>query len=65
MAPKEYLCKKCGDMHKQPINSKCLFVDVNSDNDSQIEMLATSQYVATPSAANDLTIQILAEPKSL
>ena len=25
MPLKEFLCKKCGDMHKRPINSKCPF----------------------------------------
>ena len=65
MAPREYLCKKCGDMHKRPINSKCPFGDGNSDNDSNTDLLADSQGMTTPSADIDLNMQILAELRSL
>ena len=64
MPPKEYLCKKCGDMHKRPINSKCPFMDNNSDNDSQNDLLPGAQAL-TPSVDSDLNMQILAELKSL
>ena len=64
MPPKEYLCKKCGDMHKRPINSKCPFMDNNSDNDSQNGLTATAQ-ASAPNVDSDLNMQILAELKSL
>ena len=63
MAPaKELLCKKCGNMHKRPINSKCTFHENNNDSsDSPISDIEAPS-VNDSSALN---LQILAELKSL
>ena len=32
MAPaKEFLCKKCSNIHKRPINSECAFMEDNNE----------------------------------
>ena len=63
MAPaKELLCKKCGNIHKRPINSKCTFHENNNDSsDSPISDIEAPS-VNDSSALN---LQILAELKSL
>ena len=58
-------CKKCGDMHKRPMNSKCLFVDAHMDNDSQFDKSPTASGGPGQSNENDSNLQILAELKSL
>ena len=63
MAPaKELLCKKCGNIHKRPINSKCTFHETNSDS-SDVPI----SDIETPSVndSSALNLQILAELKSL
>ena len=66
MRPKELLCKKCGNMHKRPINSKCQFTDSQTEVlDSHNDQLATSSGVTSQSADNELNMQILAELKNL
>ena len=65
MPSKEFLCKSCGDMHKRPINSKCLFVDSDVDIDSQSDNLPTASGDPGHSSKNVLNMQILAELKSL
>ena len=67
MPAKEFLCKKCRDMHKRPINSKCPFDSpqtVESDSEN-----ATVPGVSGISVQSDdsvaLNVQILAELKSL
>ena len=66
MPPKELLCKKCGNMHKRPINSKCQFTDSQTEVlDSHNDQLATSSGVTSQSADNELNMQILAELKNL
>ena len=65
MPSKEFLCKKCGDMHKRPINSKCPFVDAHMDSDSQSDMLPTASGGPGQSYDNDLNMQNLAELTSL
>ena len=63
MAPaKEFLCKKCGNIHKRPINSKCTFKEDNSDSSA---LPANDSDVSTLKDSNDLNLQILAELKSL
>ena len=63
MAPaKELLCKKCGNIHKRPINSKCTFhADINDSSGLPVDD-------SDASSVNDssaLNLQILAELKSL
>ena len=63
MAPaKELLCKKCGNMHKRPINSKCTFHETNNDF-SDLPVSDTKTPSVNDSSA--LNLQILAELKSL
>ena len=56
MPSKEFLCKKCGDMHKRPINSKCPFVEVNVDSDSQSDESPTASGGPGESHDNDLNL---------
>ena len=42
MPSKEVLCKKCGDIHKRPINSKCPFNDSHVDSEGQIDESPTA-----------------------
>ena len=66
MPSKKFLCKKCGDLHKRPINSKCPFADSQIDElDSQSESSPTASGVTSQSMNNDLNMQILAELKNL
>ena len=65
MPSKEFLCKKCGDMHKRPINSKCPFVDAHVSSESEIEKSPIAIGGPGLSDNNDLNLQILAELKSL
>ena len=65
MPSKEFLCKKCGDMHKRPINSKCPFVDAHVSSESEIEKSPIASGGPGLSDNNDLNLQILAELKSL
>ena len=65
MPSKEFLCKKCGDMHKRPINSKCQFVDAHVSSESEIEKSPIASGGPGLSDNNDLNLQILAELKSL
>ena len=65
MPAKEFLCKKCGDMHKRPINSKCPFTDAHMDSENQVEKSPTASGGPGLSDSNDLNLQILAELKSL
>ena len=66
MPAKEFLCKKCGDIHKRPINSKCPFVNaMGSEQNSQIEHSPSVCSLTRQKAENDLNVQILAELKSL
>ena len=63
MAPaKEFLCKKCGNIHKRPINSKCTF----SDSNNEVSDLPAND-IETPSTndSSALNLPILAELKSL
>ena len=63
MAPaKELLCKKCGNMHKRPINSKCTFHE-NNNNSSDSPISDIEAPSVNDSSA--LNLQILAELKSL
>ena len=65
MPLKEFLCQKCGDMHKRPINSKCPFVDAHMESDSRDDKSPTASGMPVQSVDNDLNLQILAELKSL
>ena len=53
MPSKEFLCKKSGDMHKLPINSKCPFVDAHMDIDSQCHKSPTASGGPGKSYDND------------
>ena len=66
MPAKEFLCKKCGDMHKRPINSKCPFAVSQIDElNGQSESSPTASGLTSQSMNNDLNMQILAELKNL
>ena len=66
MPNKEFLCKKCGDVHKRPINSKCTFVKVvDSEDENPIEQLPLASGLTGQASDNDLNVQILAELRSL
>ena len=67
MPSKEFLCKKCGDMDKRPINSKCPFgspqsVEIDSENST---IPGVSGVFVQSNDSTDLNVQILAELKSL
>ena len=67
MPSKEFVCKKCGDMHKRPINSKCPFVSpqtVESESAS-VTMPGVSGISVQSDDSTALNVQILAELKSL
>ena len=55
---KEFLCKKCGNIRKRPINSKCTF---NEDNSNSNALPVNDSEVSTLNDSNDLNLQILAE----
>ena len=66
MPQKQFLCNKCGDVHKRPINSKCIFVStMDSDSESQVELSPSHSGLTSQAVENDLNLQILAELKSL
>ena len=67
MPTKEFLCKKCGDVHKRPSNSKCPFVTpVDNELDvTQVEQSPSSSGLTSQASGTDLNMQILAELKSL
>ena len=63
MAPaKEFLCKKCGNIHKRPINSKCAFME---DNNEASALPVNDIETSSVNDSNALNLQILAELKSL
>ena len=67
MPSKEFLCKKCGEMHKRPINSKCPFgspqcVEFHSEN---VTVPGVSGVSIQSDDSTDLNVQILAELKNL
>ena len=67
MPSKEFLCKKCGDVRKRPINSKCPFgspqsVEFDSEN---VTVPGVSGVAVQSDDSNALNVQILAELKSL
>ena len=64
MPQKQFLCNKCGDVHKRPINSKCTFVST-MDSNSQVELSPSHSGLTSQAVENDLNLQILAELKSL
>ena len=66
MPSKEFLCKKCGDFHKRPINSKCPFINTtDSELESQTEHSPSANGFTSQAGEMDLNAQILAELKSL
>ena len=66
MPTKEFLCKKCGDVHKRPINSKCTFANaMESEVVNPTELLPSASGLTNQSGKSDLNVQILAELKSL
>ena len=65
MPSKEFLCKKCGDMHKRPINNKCPFVDAHVGSESETEKSPIASGGPGKSDNNDLNMQILAELERL
>ena len=60
--PKEFLCKKCGNIHKRPINSKCTF---HEDNNESSDLPVNDIEAPSVSDSSALNLQILAELKSL
>ena len=63
MAPaKELLCKKCGNIHKRPINSKCTFYE---DTDDSSDLPVNNSDASSVNDSSALNLQILAELKSL
>ena len=63
MAPaKEFLCKKCGNIHKRPINSKCAFTEESNESSA---LPVNDTKVSSLNDSNDLNLQILAALKSL
>ena len=66
MPQKQFLCNKCGDVHKRPINSKCTFAStMDSDSESQVELSPSHSGLTSQAVGNDFNLQILAELKSL
>ena len=66
MPQKEFLCKKCGDVHKRLINSKCTFVNtMDSDLESQTELSPSHSGLTSQAVESDINLQILAELESL
>ena len=63
MAPaKEFHCKKCCNIHKRPINSKCTFSESNNESS---DSPANDIEVPSINDSSALNLQILAKLKSL
>ena len=67
MPSKEFLCKKCRDMHKRPINSKCPFgspqsVEFDSEN---VTVPGVSGVSVQSDDSTALNVQIFTEMKSM
>ena len=65
MPTKEFLCKKCGDVHKRLINCPFATSVDNELNLSQVDQLPPSEDLTSQASGMDLKMQILAELKSL
>ena len=63
MAPKDFHCSNCGDMHKKPINRRCPFPAIE-DTASQLGQNDISSLQGS-GGAEQLNLQILAELKNL